>query len=478
MTTKKEAKFFRDKFVLDDWKEMPKEQAIKSRDETWVVEKGIAAGLDIDPENYDKIIGKPKPKRKTPMDIFSLRGQANEFYRRQPFFYDKSGMFWLWNLELEFYERINRDEELLHLIHTQLGVETINSKSKSEIMNALKQVGITKIPKETPKSYIQFKNGIIDISKSTNELIIPHPKYFITNPIPWELHDDEETLHLDKLFEDWVGKEDVKRLYQIIAYCLLPDYPLQRLFCFIGDGLNGKSCFLNIVRKFLGDHNVTSTDLNRLLVSRFESTRLHKKLCCFISETNFNEMKYTSILKQLTGNDLMSFEHKGKDNFDDVNYAKILIATNNLPETPDDSDGFYRRWSSIAFPNTFSEKKDIMASIPDEEYQRLASKSIQILTELLSKKEFHNEGTIALRRKIYDAHSNPMEKFIKEFTEEDFNSHIWKFEFEKKLNDWCRENRYRHLSEVAIGKKMKTKGFTQEKFMSDEFPEGQQKQIR
>ncbi len=42
-----------------------------------------------------------------------------------------------------------------------------------------------------------------------------------------------ETPTIDKIFEEWVGEEYVKTLYQIIAYCLLPDYPMNRLFCFI-----------------------------------------------------------------------------------------------------------------------------------------------------------------------------------------------------------------------------------------------------
>jgi len=187
---------------------------------------------------------------------------------------------------------------------------------------------------------------------------------------------------MDRIFEEWVGKDYVKTLYEIIAYCLLPDYPINRLFCFVGSGMNGKSKFLELVRRFVGANNVCSTELDTLIASRFEITRLHKKLICQMGETNFNEMNKTSIIKKLTGGDLIGFEYKNKNPFEEKNYAKIIIATNNLPTTTDKTIGFYRRWLIIDFPNQFSEKKDILAEIPDEEYESLALKCVGILNNL------------------------------------------------------------------------------------------------
>jgi len=186
-------------------------------------------------------------------------------------------------------------------------------------------------------------------------------EFFVTNPIPYPLHKERfvETPIMDKIFEEWVGKKYVKILYEILAYCLIPSYPLNRIFCFLGAGMNGKSKYLELLRKFIGTENCCSTELDTLLNSRFEVTRLHKKLVCQMGETNFNEMSKTSILKKLSGGDLIGFEYKRKDPFEENNYAKIMIATNNLPATTDKTIGFYRRWTLIDFPNQFSEKKDI-----------------------------------------------------------------------------------------------------------------------
>ena len=231
--------------------------------------------------------------------------------------------------------------------------------------------------------------------------------------------------------------------------------------------MNGKSCFLNLLRKFIGNGNCCSTELDTLLQSRFEVSRLHKKLVCQMGETNFSEMNKTSTLKKLSGGDLIGFEYKRKDPFEDINYAKILIATNNLPTTTDKTVGFYRRWMIIDFPNQFSEKKDILKDIPDEEYNALAVKCSMILKDLIIKREFTNEGTIEERTKNDEEKSDPLEKFIKETLPEDIGGYIWKNDFEKKLNDWCRANRFRDMTSVAIGRKMKEKGIEQKQRYED-----------
>lgn len=389
-------------------------------------------------------------------NIFTKEGQAEQFNKIQPLFYDRAGLWWLWNEEIKCWEIVD-EIDILNMIREKTGEDTISSKNRNEILESLKQEGRKNIPLTIKPTWIQFRENIFDIS--TGEKFEATPKYFVTNPIPYKTHKDnyEQTPNLDKIFEEWVGKDYVQTLYEIIAYCLLPDYPIHRLFCFIGAGLNGKSKFLELLRKFIGKNNCCSTELDTLINSRFEITRLHKKLVCQMGETNFNEISKTSIIKKLTGDDLIGFEYKNKNPFEEKNYAKIIIATNNLPTTTDKTIGFYRRWLIIDFPNQFSEKKDILQDIPEEEYESLALKCVGILNDLLKKREFYKEGSVEQRMKRYEAKSDFLQKFLDDFTEQDPNSDITKADFYKKFAEWCRENRYRQMAENNLGKKMKDK---------------------
>jgi len=223
--------------------------------------------------------------------------------------------------------------------------------------------------------------------------------------------------------------------------------------------MNGKSCFLRLLERFIGRENTTATELDTLIASRFEITKLHKKLVCVMGETNFAEISRTSIIKKLTGQDIIGFEYKNKNPFDDLNYAKIIIATNNLPATTDKTLGFYRRWCIIDFPNKFSEQKDILEEIPEEEYSVLATKSLILLKDLMKKKSFHNEGSIEQRKEKYESKSNFLEEFVNSFVKEDFGGFITKSDFNKKFLDWCKENRHRQVSETSLGTEMKKMGY-------------------
>jgi len=393
-------------------------------------------------------------------NAFDKKDIAKRIIEKQPCFFDKSKIWWMWDLNAYRWERVD-ETDILNCVDNIATINTINSKEKAEIIEALKQVSRLNMPKPINKNWIQFNKNIYDIK--TGEKFNASPEYFVTNPIPYDLDEDGffKTPVMDRIFGEWVGEKNIQQLYEILAYCLIPDYPIHRIFCFIGSGMNGKSCFLNLLRNFIGDKNCCSTELDTLLASRFEVTRLHKKLVCQMGETNFNEMNKTSTLKKLSGGDLIGFEYKNKDPFEEINYAKIIIATNNLPSTTDKTIGFYRRWMIIDFPNQFSEKKDILADIPEEEYKALAVKCSLILKDLLENRCFTNEDSVEERMKRYEDHSNPLEKFLREYTEYNLNSHIFKNGFLQKLNDWAKSNRFRAMSEVEVGKQMKKIGISQ-----------------
>ena len=237
---------------------------------------------------------------------------AEKIYEVMPFFYDETRNWWVWD-KYEFkYERKD-DIDILNIIRKKSNANTISSKEKNEIIEVMKQFGREITPKEMKGSWIQFRNKIFDIE--TGNEFDATPEYFATNPIPYELHKEKfvETPKMDEIFEEWVGKDYIKTLYQIIAYSLLPSYPIHRIFCFVGGGMNGKSKFLELLRKFVGNSNCCSTELDSLIQSRFEVSRLHKKLVCQMGETNFNEMSKTSMIKKLSGGDLIGFEYKNKE---------------------------------------------------------------------------------------------------------------------------------------------------------------------
>ena len=388
---------------------------------------------------------------------------VESFYQVQPFFYDLYRNFWLWDWSKSKYCLID-DLGLLSIIDEKLKFQgsTIRKQYKQEYLDAFKLIGRRNIPKNPEPNWVQFGELVTNIRIEEHpwgkDGFEATPGYFFTNPIPWKVGGSFDTPVMDKLFKEWVGEKYVQTLYEIIAYCCIPQYPIHLVFALIGSGRNGKSVFQRILTKFLGHDNCSATELETLLGNRFESFKLYKKLACQLGETNWDMLTKTSLLKKLSGGDLIGFEQKNKDPFDDYNYAKIIINSNSLPSSNDTSEGFYRRWMIIEFPNTFPEGKDVLKTVPEEEFSNLARKCIKILPKILKEGKFHNQGSIKERRARYIAASNPFPFFIKKFCILEENEFILENELFSEYLKFLRKIKARPVTRGEFVKALEAEG--------------------
>ncbi len=438
---------------------------------------GFEKDLVLEALKRNKINLKDFPSRKKPGEIFGRKGQAEDFINKQPVFYDRAGIWWLWDKELEYW-KLSNDVDILNGIQQELNVDVIDSKSRTEILNSLKQEGRKYAPVAADPKVIQFKNGLVHLDEPS-VMFAPNPKYFITNPLPHNIGKSDETPAMDKIFGEWVGERYIQTLYEIIAYGLIRDYPLKRIFCFPGTGNNGKGCYFNLIAKFVGLENIITTEIELLSQNRFEVYKLYKKLFCFMSETDEVALRKTLWLKKLSGNDLIDFERKhAKETFRDKNHAKLMISTNLLPPSPDQTIGWYDRWFIIDFIKEFDGSQNILESIPEQEYENLGRKCINILIRLLEERTFTNQGTFEERKKRYIERSDPLGKFLEEFIIEDLEGFIWKGELERKFREWCVSNSHKPVSEVSLGMRMKERGIDKGKRTSEWLVEGERKRLR
>lgn len=378
-----------------------------------------------------------------PMDI------AESLQEMYPTWFDPSRNIWMWDKRTFRYTRIDETDILCQITQAMEVEDIYKSHVKNEILECIRITGRMRNVKDTPKEWIQFHDCVVDVT--TGERFEPTPDYFFASRIPHNFGKNEDTPTIDKLFTDWVGEENKQTLYEICAYCLYDHYPIHRIFTFIGTGRNGKGQFMTLLKRFIGADNCVSTDLDRISNSRFETAKLYKKKAAFIGETNFNTLSRTNMLKSMSGGDTVPGEFKGRDSFDFVNTAKIIIATNALPETTDKTDGFYRRWMIVDFANKFEEGKDVIDEIPSWEYENLATKSMKLLRNLLDVGKFYKEGTISERAAKYEAKSNPINKFIEDNCIQDVN---------EKMPYWYLYDRYIEHCDVAGHRKVTKKEFT------------------
>ncbi len=345
------------------------------------------------------------------IQAFVKISQAQQFLTNQPLYYDENKIWWAWNHQTKAWEMTDETNICNALRQEVVGIPIFETKTKTEILNALQMVARENKPKEPPKTWIQFKDKIVDIKTSlvTNAT----PTWFITNPIPHSLGNKTETPSFDRLFSEWVAPEYVDTLYEIMAYSLLPDYPIHSIFCLLGEGRNGKGTFLGLLTKLVGSENTCSSKLDTLLGNRFESSNLYKKLVCHIGEIGTNLLKQSDELRRLTGGDLIRIEFKQKNIFSAYNYAKIVLAVNELPETTEKTRGFYSRWLIVDFPNVFTKCVDVVSPIEEWEWENLCTKLCQKLSLIMKRGEFTMQGTYEERAARYEERASKFKDWLK-----------------------------------------------------------------
>ena len=185
------------------------------------------------------------------------------------------------------------------------------------------------------------------------------PDFLNTTYIPVKYSPKAQCPKIMKFLHDIVEPEDVELILDFMAYCLWRDYKYANWLLCVGYGHNGKSVLLNLIERFLGKHNTSSESLERLLNKQFALATLYQKLANIDADVSGDILiKNTGIIKKLTGNDESPGEFKYKTPFKFRNFAKLIFSCNEIPQTNDMTDAFFRRLIIINFTQQFLAERD------------------------------------------------------------------------------------------------------------------------
>lgn len=288
---------------------------------------------------------------------------------------------------------------------------------------------------------INLKNGIYNLETKQLEPHTPD-KYFL-NELPIKYVEGAKCPKILKFLNEVIYPEDVATMQEFFGYCLYRRHHIHKACMFIGDGKNGKSTTINLLTRFIGGDNVTSKELYQLISDKFAIADIYGKLANMCADITSTALKKTGLFKALTGEDLVNAQKKFKGSFDFRNYAKFIFSANKLPESPDKTYAFYRRWILISFPNTFTGDKcdaNILEKIStEEELSGLLNWALEGLERLLDKGDFSYNRTVEEVAEQYETLSDPVYAFVKEFLKETVGGGIAKEDVWDKYVKWCKE---------------------------------------
>lgn len=254
---------------------------------------------------------------------------------------------------------------------------------------------------ESIEGTINLPNGILDTE--TMQLLPHSPEYGHTYVLNYSYDPHAKCPIFDRFLDEITCKRrDLAQvILEFIAFGLSNHKcnPPKAMILF-GEGANGKSTLLTLIRKLVGQNNCASLDMGSLNkeVSR---TLLTNKLFNISEETPYAGLKDTAhIFKDLTGGGIMITKTHYKMPVEIHNRAKFIFACNELPKSNDTTRGMIRRFLIIPFDRQF---------LPDEQDRNIDQKLEKELPGILNRviaayKQFKNQGdfthSLAITREL------------------------------------------------------------------------------
>lgn len=345
----------------------------------------------------------------------------------------------------------------------------------------------------TPPNYkINFQNGVYNLE--TSELEEHDKEDYFTQKIPWSYDPNAVNPAINDFLDQITHTdEDKESLIEAAGYCMLPNIPISKAFILVGEGSNGKTQFLNILKEMIGKENYKEEDLQQLEDTRFGTQSLYQKLALFSDDLPSKALQSANTFKSLVGGGEVRAEYKGGAHFQFENYATPVFACNDIPHSQDDSDGFYRRWMIVNFPYKFKnnpaesnpyekEKKpenELEREILDEdEIKGFINDAIVHLELVLNQGQFTHDMDVEELRKLWNAYSDPVNEFIEKYVEQGLtkneaenkaqgNSTLTSFDFDyivkddlhKLIVDYCEARNTRPPTKQKLTKRLQGKTF-------------------
>ncbi len=307
------------------------------------------------------------------------------------------------------------------------------------------------------KTTINLANGLLNTE--TRELKPHSPEFLSTVRIPLKYKPEGQAPRCMQFMKEVHHPEDIPVIQELFGNCLVPDKSIQKAILHVGDGENGKSVELSLLRTFIGKANCSNVSWQQLELNRFAKSSLEGKLANIFADLPSQSMNMTTSFKMLTGEDAIGTEKKFKDEYSFENFAKLIFSANKPPKvTDEDSYAFWRRWIIIEFPNQFTDengKKDpdlIEKLTTEDELSGLLNWALEGLTRLRQQKKYSYKKTVDETTEFYMRASDPVYAFLQDLCEAASDHFEDKDDLHDLFEQYCKDKKIPSLKLNAFSR--------------------------
>ncbi|MDO6585630.1 DUF5906 domain-containing protein, partial [Salipiger sp. 1_MG-2023] len=257
-----------------------------------------------------------------------------------------AGQFWQWKGS-HWSEK--HEFEIMQTISAEFGFYP--SCRKTSDYNGILKLMKSKCAKDLQQVYLKgvnFANGFLDTDLMLRD---HHPDYGSTYVLPYRYLKDEagkmpvcNQFMIDSWGHDPDYDDKVAMFQEMIGATLFgvaSDY--QQAFCLYGAAGAGKSVASEIVQGLLPEGSVSNIPPEKWS-DAFLPAQMHGKLMNYAGELSETKKIAGEHFKQIVAGERITAQHKNQQPFDFRPTCAQWFASNHLPRTSDNSNGFNRRW--------------------------------------------------------------------------------------------------------------------------------------
>lgn len=339
-----------------------------------------------------------------------------------------------------------------------------NYNSKSALEKEIRHyVPVTPNALDSNKMLLNTPEGIINLK--TFEITHNTPDAYFTKSTSISYSKDAKCPLWEKFLDDIFAKNEelIKYVQKAAGYSLTGATDEQCAFFLYGTGNNGKSTFIDIIRIIFGDY-ASNIQPETIMVKNNNSSansdiaRLKGARLVTSVEPNEGVRLNEGLLKQLTGDDIVTARKLYGEEFEFKPEFKLWMATNHRPIIRGTDTGIWRRIHLIPFE----------VQIPKDKVDKKLKEKLLEETDGIFRwcidglKLYQSEGlkkpaVVEQATADYKNEMDTIGKFLDECTIQSFGNYVKASELYHVYTKWCETNGEYKMTNTKFGMEIQKK---------------------
>ncbi|OAS83104.1 DNA primase family protein [Metabacillus litoralis] len=371
---------------------------------------------------------------------FNANAFAKHFLKRCYVRSTKEGRLFLYNMK-GFYEElseVNLGKVIRTVMHEGRG-NSWRSNYEAEVSKALQREAPTVEEMNTNRNFINVKNGMLNLS--TFKLEEHSPDFLSTVQIPIDYDSNAMApMFLDFMHDITVNDNELINVHQELAgYWLTGDTKAEKAVYYYGSGANGKSVLASIITELVGPQNVSSVPLSKFNDQFGMESMIGKSLNISAENEMGGKALKTENFKAIVSGDNITINIKYRPAISYRPYCRLVFLVNNLPDSSDVTEGYFRKLIIVPFSRTFK-KEERNVDLKDELLKELPG----ILNwAILGLKRLRNNNyqfsackAIEETERAYYDEQNPVREFFHSHVVQEDGSRTKQSDFYNMYSQW------------------------------------------